>query len=166
MKLSSVIPAGGRGFKKLDPVDDAVFGADGDSGSSSTVQAKHDSVDRFALGSCIVIKQKHVVVFLCFLALFIAYIVRICLSQAMLPMSVHYGWDESTQGHIFAAFYYGYVVTQVPGGWASQVFGSKYVIFGGILGSSLLNALAPVLSQDARQFIILRMATGFVQGVS
>ena len=94
-----------------------------------------------------------------------AYIIRICLSQAMIPMSIHYGWEEAIQGHIFAAFYYGYLITQIPGGWVSQMFGSKYVILCGILGSSILNALVPVASTNVRMFIGLRMLTGFVQGV-
>lgn len=111
------------------------------------------------------IPQKNVVIFLCFLGLFVAYIIRICLSQAMIPMSIHYGWEEAIQGHIFAAFYYGYLITQIPGGWVSQIFGSKYVILCGILGSSVLNTLVPAASSNVRLFIAVRMLTGFVQGV-
>lgn len=111
------------------------------------------------------ISQKHLVIFMCFAGLFVAYIIRICLSQAMIPMSIYYGWDEAVQGHLFAAFYYGYLITQIPGGWVSQVFGSKYVILSGILGSSLLNTLVPFASINVRWFIALRMLTGFVQGV-
>lgn len=111
------------------------------------------------------IKRTHLIVFLCFLAIFVAYMVRICLSQAILPMSEYFGWSEKQQGLLFAAFYYGYIVSQIPGGWLSQTFGSKYVIFAGILGSSLLNSLVPFISHSFNGFIALRISSGIVQGV-
>lgn len=111
------------------------------------------------------IKRIHLIVFLCFLAIFVAYMVRICLSQAILPMSEYFGWSEKQQGLLFAAFYYGYIVSQIPGGWLSQTFGSKYVIFTGILGSSLLNSLIPFISHSFDGFIALRIFSGIVQGV-
>ena len=104
---------------------------------------------------------------LSFFASWSAYLVRICLSQAMLPMSNIFGWTESQQGHLFSAFYYGYFVTQIPGGWLSQRFGSKYVILTGILGSCLINALVPFAAhQSFTAVLVLRGLVGLVQGVS
>ena len=28
-----------------------------------------------------------------------------------------YNWDRSEQGLILGSFFYGYIVTQIPGGW-------------------------------------------------
>ncbi len=36
-------------------------------------------------------------------------------------------WDSRTQGVILGSFFYGYIVTQIPGGWLATKFGGKRV---------------------------------------
>jgi MFS family permease len=31
-------------------------------------------------------------------------------------------WDKNTQSSILAAFFYGYIITQIPGGWLADRF--------------------------------------------
>ena len=31
-----------------------------------------------------------------------------------------FDWDEETQGYVLGAFFYGYIVTQLPGGWIAS----------------------------------------------
>ncbi len=37
-------------------------------------------------------------------------------------------WDQKTQGLILGAFFYGYIVMQVPGGWLARRFGGVLLI--------------------------------------
>ena len=34
-------------------------------------------------------------------------------------------WDSGTQGLILASFFYGYIVTQIPGGYLATKYGGK-----------------------------------------
>ncbi len=36
-------------------------------------------------------------------------------------------WDSSTQGIILGSFFYGYILTQIPGGWLATKFGGKRI---------------------------------------
>ena len=47
-------------------------------------------------------------------------------------------------GWILASFFYGYLVTQVPGGWLATRFGGKYIFGIGIVMTSVLTLLTPI----------------------
>ena len=72
-----------------------------------------------------------------------------------------YAWDEVTQGYLLAAFYWGYLITQVPGGFLAERFGSKRV-----LGASqaVNSALALLLPSAAAAGPFWVGAVRFVQG--
>lgn len=36
-------------------------------------------------------------------------------------------WDAKTRGVILGAFFYGYIVTELPGGWFSYKFGGALI---------------------------------------
>lgn len=44
------------------------------------------------------------------------------------------GWDSVTQGMVLGAFFYGYICTQLPGGWLARRYGGKLVYVSGVLG--------------------------------
>ncbi|XP_053384723.1 uncharacterized transporter slc-17.2-like [Mercenaria mercenaria] len=56
-------------------------------------------------------------------------------------------WDVSTKELILASFYYGYIITQIPGGWLAHRFGGKKVLFTSIFGSSLLTLFLPLCAR-------------------
>ena len=51
--------------------------------------------------------------------LFTPYILH-SISVAILSMAADLGWSESQQGLVLSAFFWGYVMTQVLGGWCVQ----------------------------------------------
>ena len=57
------------------------------------------------------------VVFLSFVSFILCNADRLNFSVAILPMADHYGWSLTQQGVAQSAFFGGYLVTQVPGGW-------------------------------------------------
>ena len=60
-----------------------------------------------------------------------------------------------------AAFFYGYLFTQVPGGWLAGRFGGKYVFGIGILMTALLTLLTPLAAQlGVWAIIVLRVLEG------
>lgn len=71
---------------------------------------------------------------------------RICLSVAILPLSVEMGWAEGVQGIVQSAFLWGYVSTQLIGGTLADRFGGKTVMGWGMLFFSLSSLLLPMFA--------------------
>lgn len=57
-----------------------------------------------------------------------------------------FNWNENQQGIILAAFFYGYVTTQIPGGMLAQRFGGKRLLLFGIFWTAVLTILTPVVT--------------------
>lgn len=55
-----------------------------------------------------------------------------------------YDWDSNTQGWILGAFFYGYILTQIPGGYLASRCGPKWLLGLGILGTVLFTLLTPL----------------------
>ena len=49
-------------------------------------------------------------------------------------------WDSVVQSQIVGSFYYGYIVTQLPGGRMSELFGSKRVLGVSMGGVAILRS--------------------------
>ena len=47
-------------------------------------------------------------------------------------------WDSVVQSQIVGSFYYGYIITQLPGGRMSELFGSKRVLGISMAGVAIL----------------------------
>lgn len=75
-------------------------------------------------------------------------------------------WDESTQGLILSAFFWGYVVMQLPGGLLAEKFGGKYTLECGMLTSTICTLATPVIARagGAIGLTILRFILGLGQG--
>ncbi|XP_065213583.1 putative inorganic phosphate cotransporter isoform X2 [Planococcus citri] len=76
-------------------------------------------------------------------------------------------WSETTQGVILSAFYYGYILTHIPGGLLAQKFGGKHTLGFGILSTALFTLLTPIVAyQGSTALIILRFLEGVGEGTT
>lgn len=77
-----------------------------------------------------------------------------------------FDWSESTQGLLLSAFYYGYALTQVPGGMLSERYGGKWVLGVGLLSTAIFTLLTPVVVKagGAVWLFILRLLQGMGEG--
>ncbi|XP_011506274.1 PREDICTED: sialin-like isoform X2 [Ceratosolen solmsi marchali] len=135
---------------------------------------------------------------MCFLALFNAYAMRACLSIAITEMVVPitvpeavqdetcpsmdvklpinqtkhfegtYEWDEYTQGLILSSFYWGYIITHLPGGMIADKYGGKYTLGIGILLTAIFTLLTPlaVYWGESNALIALRILMGLGEGTT
>uniref|UniRef100_A0A1B6D0T1 Major facilitator superfamily (MFS) profile domain-containing protein n=1 Tax=Clastoptera arizonana TaxID=38151 RepID=A0A1B6D0T1_9HEMI len=79
--------------------------------------------------------------------------------------SAEFDWDEATQGLILSSFFWGYVITQLPGGIISERFGGKYVLGFGMLLSATGTLLTPAVSRLGPLWLVgLRFIIGLGQG--
>lgn len=81
-----------------------------------------------------------------------------------------YDWDDSTQGIILSAFYWGYLITHLPGGILASKFGGKYTLGLGILSTGIFTVITPwVITStggDWRWVVALRVAEGLGEGTT
>ena len=72
-----------------------------------------------------------------------------------------FDWDKSTKSSILASFFYGYIVTQIPGGWLADRFGGRRV-FGIAMGiSGVCTVLMPVCARTSVILVyVLRVLLG------
>ncbi|KAK7082814.1 hypothetical protein SK128_019838, partial [Halocaridina rubra] len=76
-------------------------------------------------------------------------------------------WDETTQGFVLGSFYYGYFLTQIIGGRLSEIYGTKWIFGGCILGGGICALISPFAARlHYGVFIALRVIHGMLQGVS
>lgn len=83
------------------------------------------------------------------------------------PQDGTFLWDEKTQGIVLGSFFYGYVLTQVPGGRLAEIFGGKIVFGCGLLTTAIFTLLTPIAAQlNFTFFIIVRVIEGMGEGVT
>ncbi|KRY09857.1 Sialin [Trichinella patagoniensis] len=76
-------------------------------------------------------------------------------------------WDQATQGNILGSFFYGYILTQIPGGLLATKFGGKWVFGLGTFLTAVFTLLTPVAAESGpTMLIIVRILMGIAEGVT
>lgn len=74
-------------------------------------------------------------------------------------------WDKTTQGHILGAYFYGYLVSQVPGGLLAERYGGKWVFVASMTLSTIATLLSPIGAETHFVFfVVLRILAGLGSG--
>lgn len=77
----------------------------------------------------------------------------------------HHGefqWTEVEQGVILGSFFWGYILTQIPGGILTKRYGGKWPLGFGLLISAVFALLTPWAARTSKQFLI---AARVIQGM-
>lgn len=107
------------------------------------------------------------VVILCFVSFVICNCDRINISVAILPMAKYYGWSQTTVGIIQSSFFWGYVLTQIPGGYLADLYGGKHVLAAGVITWSAMTLLTPAAASSSIGLLLLtRALLGVGEGVA
>ncbi|KAF2348310.1 Major facilitator superfamily, partial [Trinorchestia longiramus] len=76
-------------------------------------------------------------------------------------------WDENIQGVVLASYFYGYILTQVGGGWVAEKMSAKHVFGVGALLNVVCTMLTPVAAKGSYMIVIaLRVLMGIGGGVT
>lgn len=112
-----------------------------------------------------------------FLGFMTHHMIRVNMSIAIVQMAAYnisnttsygpqYNWDEESKNDILGYFFWGYVLTQVPGGRLSELLGTKVVVGCAFLIASLLTILTPLACSLGYYWLLAsRFCLGFVMGV-
>lgn len=84
-----------------------------------------------------------------------------------LPAADRFDWSEETQGLLLSSFYWGYVLTQIPGGLVADRFGGKHTLSAGMVVSIISTAASPLAVRAAGWWgmLVARVVCGLGQGV-
>ena len=70
-------------------------------------------------------------------------------------------WQKHIQGHILGAFFYGYLISQIPGGILAERYGGKWVLAVFVCLSTASTLLTPLAARlSFIPLIILRILCG------
>ena len=73
-------------------------------------------------------------------------------------------WDHGTQGFILSSFYYGYLVTQILGGYIAKRYGARFVMVFGVGGDAVFTLLTPLAARfDPIALVTIRVLQGFTE---
>ncbi|CAL4120961.1 unnamed protein product, partial [Meganyctiphanes norvegica] len=76
-------------------------------------------------------------------------------------------WDEWTQGMITGSFFWGYIITQIPGGRLAEKVGGRLVYGGCMTFTALLTFLIPVAAHaGSGTLIAIRFMLGLSEGAT
>jgi len=133
---------------------------------------------------CSYLPKRYLVALLSFLGFVNVYSLRVNLSVALVAMvsnktrfypngteyvvaPAEFDWDPKLQGFLLSSFFYGYIVTQIPGGWLSTRYGGKNLFGFGILMTALFTLVTPPAARVSPYLLaVVRMLEGLFEGVT
>uniref|UniRef100_A0A6Q2XZL9 Vesicular glutamate transporter 1 n=1 Tax=Esox lucius TaxID=8010 RepID=A0A6Q2XZL9_ESOLU len=122
--------------------------------------------------TCFGLPRRYIIAILSGLGFCISFGIRCNLGVAIVSMvnnhtKAQFNWEPETVGMIHGSFFWGYIVTQIPGGFICQKFAANRVFGFAIVATSCLNMLIPSAARTHIGCVILvRICQGLVEGVS
>ncbi|CAL1540560.1 unnamed protein product [Lymnaea stagnalis] len=130
-----------------------------------------------------ILPKRYVIAAMAFLGFANLYALRVNLSVALVAMTTNkseiingtahsisgpdFNWNAQMRGQILASFFYGYIFTQLPGGFLSNRYGGKYLFGVGIFMTALLTLITPLLASWSPYLLIgCRVIEGLFEGVT
>ncbi|KAM7026381.1 LOW QUALITY PROTEIN: vesicular glutamate transporter 1 [Acridotheres tristis] len=118
--------------------------------------------------------RRYGIAILCGIGFCISFGIRCNLGVAVVSMvnpshgqHAQFNWDPETVGMIHGSFFWGYIVTQIPGGFIAQKFAANRVFGLAIVSTSVLNMLIPSAARtNVGCVIAVRVMQGLVEGVT
>ncbi len=81
------------------------------------------------------------------------------------PPSQRYGWPSSEKGVYLSAFFWGYIGSQLIGGFLARKLGAKVVHMFAITVPCILTVITPFVALRRELFVAIRVLIGFTEGV-
>jgi ACS family sodium-dependent inorganic phosphate cotransporter len=110
--------------------------------------------------------SRHRVVFGAALAFVVCNMDKVNMSVAIIPMAQEYGWSAGVAGLVQSAFFWGYILCQLPGGYLASAVGGRAVMPAGVGLWSLATAAVPLLAGTVPGLCAARAAVGLGEAVA
>jgi MFS transporter, ACS family, solute carrier family 17 (sodium-dependent inorganic phosphate cotransporter), other len=100
---------------------------------------------------------------LLFSALFVGYSYRVIMSITIGAIAIEKGYNNAEKGLVLSAFFIGYCVLQIIGGWLTRRYGGWIVLGMSVLVSSVGVLITPVSTSSLGTLVAARILTGLGQ---
>jgi MFS transporter, ACS family, solute carrier family 17 (sodium-dependent inorganic phosphate cotransporter), other len=111
------------------------------------------------------VPKRYIFVLFAFTGTMICLIDRVNLSVVAPVLMKEYNWSPVMVGTVLSAFYWGYSLSPIPGGWLADRLGGKRVLGFGAAWWSLCTILTPLAPGHAG-FLAIRALLGLGEGVN
>ncbi|KAL6770225.1 PHT4I [Auxenochlorella protothecoides x Auxenochlorella symbiontica] len=91
---------------------------------------------------------------------------KVNISIAILPMAREFGWSPTVSGLVQSSFFYGYLISQLPGGWLAARLGGRRVLPIAVALFSAATAGVPFLAGTLLGLCAARAAVGLGEAVA
>ena len=91
---------------------------------------------------------------------------KVNISVAIIPMAKEMGWSVGQAGLLQSAFFYGFALSQLPGGYLATRFGGARMLPIGVFLWSAATCAVPFLADDPNALFVSRALVGLGEGVS
>ena len=118
---------------------------------------------------CCNLSKRYTQAWLVAIGFIISFGIRCNVGVATVKMSgmPEFQWTPETVGFVDASFFWGYIVTQIPGGFLAAKISPTKLFGAAIFTSSCLNMLLPMATEASPVCVILvRVCQGLVEGVT
>eukprot|EP00118_Oscarella_pearsei_P006531 m.29645 g.29645 ORF g.29645 m.29645 type:complete len:491 (+) comp31204_c0_seq3:156-1628(+) len=113
------------------------------------------------------IPARYVLAFLGLLGFANVFMLRVNLSVAIVQMQGDFKWTPDMKGVVLSSFFYGYLLTNVPGSLLARKFGGKLVFGLGCLCTSVMTLFTPLAAYRSGWVLVgLRVVEGLGEGVT
>eukprot|EP00210_Caulerpa_lentillifera_P002447 g2345.t1 len=91
---------------------------------------------------------------------------KVNLSLAIIPMAHEYNWPASVSGLIQSSFFWGYMLSQIPGGYLCSSFGGRRVLPYAVSLWTLAIATIPYFGDTVTGLCLARASVGLAEAVT
>ena len=110
-------------------------------------------------------RYRFVIYFMLWSCLVVAYGLRVVMSSAAISISSEFGYNNAEKGTLLSAFFWGYIVLQIPSGHIATKSGGWPVMGLGVFFASVFTALIPFVASSYSGLLIVRALSGLPQGL-
>ncbi|XP_060803924.1 vesicular glutamate transporter 1 [Amyelois transitella] len=136
-------------------------------------------IDKYVRAECPCLSARYTVALLACFGFSIMFGMRCNMSMAKLKMTEKHNtssgvkedtpfeWNVEVESSIDSSYFFGYLITQVPGGFLASMYPANRIFGVAIVISSVLNMAIPgAMSIGPAAVVMLKIAQGFVEGVT
>ncbi|XP_017888361.1 vesicular glutamate transporter 1 [Ceratina calcarata] len=133
-------------------------------------------IDTYCKPECPCLSKRYTIATLACMGFIISFGMRCNMSMAKMAMknatigdnhTLQFNWTVGVESALDSSFFWGYLITQVPGGFLASLYPATRIFATAIAISSFLNLLVPgALKADPIVDMIVQVIKGFVEGVT
>ncbi|XP_046388397.1 vesicular glutamate transporter 1 isoform X2 [Ischnura elegans] len=126
-------------------------------------------IDKYIRPECPCLSKRYTIAVLTCIGFIISFGMRCNMGMAKLQFEhkVKFNWTVGMESAVDSSFFWGYLVTQVPGGFLASKYPANRIFGTAIATSSFLNLLVPGATMLHPTFVIIvRIMQGLVEGVT